>query len=248
MATGGGSDRGSEREPGRTRRRTLEPAPRPGARYSRLVGLAFLVLILVAFINLLTTRDTGTIGLDAVETDLPLPEFAVPVAIGPLDGDANVFQDDCATSENPCPADSRRTPACEVRLAGAIRVCDYFDRPLVLSFWFTRGGDCEGQQDVVSAVYERYRGRVNFLSIDVRDDRDDVRALVRERGWKMPVGYDRDGAVSNVYRVGGCPTFVYAYPGGILEGASIGELNPRQLEAKVSGLLRASLRKTATDD
>jgi thiol-disulfide isomerase/thioredoxin len=248
MATGGGSDRGSEREPGRTRRRTLEPAPRPGARYSRFVGLAFLVLILVAFINLLTTRDTGTIGLDAVETDLPLPEFAVPVAIGPLDGDANVFQDDCATSENPCPADSRRTPACEVRLAGAIRVCDYFDRPLVLSFWFTRGGDCEGQQDVVSAVYERYRGRVNFLSIDVRDDRDDVRALVRERGWKMPVGYDRDGAVSNVYRVGGCPTFVYAYPGGILEEASIGELDPRQLEAKVSGLLRASLRKTATDD
>ena len=35
----------------------------------------------------------------------------------------------------------------------------------------------------------------------------------------MPVGYDRDGAVSNLYRVGGCPTLVYAYPGGILERA-----------------------------
>ena len=243
------SDRDSERPvPGRTGRRTLEPAPKPGARYSRFVGLAFLVLVVVAFVNLLTTRDSGTIGIDAVETDLPLPEFAVPVATGPLDGDANVFQDDCATSENPCPEGSRRTPACEVRVAHAIRVCDFFDRPLVISFWFTRGGDCEGQQDVVSAVYQRYRGRVNFLSIDVRDDRDEVRDLVRERGWKMPVGYDRDGAVSNVYRVGGCPTFVYAYPGGILEGASIGELGPRQLEAKVRGLLRASRRKAAADD
>ena len=249
MAPGARGDRGSERpSPRRTARRTLEPAPRPGARYSRFVGLAFLVLIVVAFVNLLTTRDTGTIGFDRVETDLPLPEFAVPVAVGPLDGDANVYQDDCATSENPCPADSRRTPACEIRVAHSIRVCDYFDRPLVISFWFTRGGDCEGQQDVVSAVYRRYRGRVNFLSIDVRDDRGDVRALVRERHWRMPVGYDRDGAVSNIYRVGGCPTFVYAYPGGILESASIGELSPRRLEAKVRALLRASRRKAAADD
>ncbi len=118
----------------------------------------------------------------------------------------------------------------------------------MISFWFTKGGDCEGQQDVVSAAYERYRGRVNFLSIDVRDDRDTVRDLIRERRWKMPVGYDHDGAVSNIYRVGGCPTFVYAYPGGILEGASIGQLGPRALEAKVNSLLRASRRKAAADD
>ena len=131
--------RGPERPlPGRTGRRTLEPAPKPGARYSRFVGLAFLVLIVVAFINLLTTRDTGTIGLEAIETELPLPEFAVPVAAGPLEGDANVYQDDCATSENPCPKDARRTPACEIAPANAIRVCDYFGRPLVISFWFTR--------------------------------------------------------------------------------------------------------------
>ncbi len=234
--------------PGRAGRRTLEPAPKPGARYSRFVGLAFLVLIVVAFVNLLTTRDTGTIGLEAIETDLPLPEFAVPAAAGPLDGDANIYQDDCATSANPCPRDARRTPACEIARAGAIRVCDYFGRPLVLSFWFTKGGDCEGQQDVVSAVSKRYRGRVNFLSIDVRDDRDTVRDLIRERRWRMPVGYDHDGAVSNLYRVGGCPTFVYAFPGGILDAASIGELGPRALEAKVRSLLRASRRKTATDD
>ena len=40
----------------------------------------------------------------------------------------------------------------------------------------------------------------------------------------MPVGYDRDGAVASLYRVGGCPTFAYVYPGGTLESASIGKL------------------------
>jgi hypothetical protein len=249
VGPGGAGERDGERPtPGRAARRTLEPVPKPGARYSRFVGLAFLALIVVAFINLLTTRDTGTIGLEQIDTDLPLPEFAVPVAASPLDGDANIYQDDCASSQNPCPPDERRTPACEIARHEAIRVCDYFDRPLVISFWFTKGGDCESQQDVVSRVYERYRGRVNFLSIDVRDDRDTVRDVIRERGWKMPVGYDHDGAVSNIYRVGGCPTFVYAYPGGILEGASIGQLGPRALEAKVNALLRASRRKAAADD
>lgn len=228
-------------------RRTLGPAPRPGSRYSLFVGFAFLVIIALAFINLVTTRDTGTLGLDRETDNLPLPEFAVPVALSDLEGDANIAQDDCETSELPCPQDARRTPACRVRGADVIRICDLFDRPLVISFWFTRGGDCESQQDVVSEVYRRYRGRVNFLSLDVRDDRDTVRDLVRERRWQMPVGYDHDGAVSNLYRVGGCPTFVYAYPGGILEDASIGTLTVAELDSKVEDLLRASRAQTATD-
>ena len=240
-------DGSGKRSRGAAPRRTLGPSSRPGARYSLFVGLAFLALIILAFVNLITTRNAGTIGLGQEKTALPLPEFAVPAAAGALEGDANIAQDDCATSENPCPADARRTPACDVAGADVIRVCDYFDRPLVISFWFTRGGDCESQQDVVSAVYERYRGRVNFLSIDVRDDRDAVRALIRERGWKMPVGHDRDGAVSNIYRVGGCPTFLFAYPGGILESAAIGELGIGELSERVGALLRASRRKAAAD-
>ncbi len=227
-------------------RRTLGPAPKPGSRYSIVVGLLFLALIIVAFINTITTRDSGTLGLDEERSDLPLPEFAVPAVGSDLEGDANIYQDDCATSELPCPADAVRTPACRVGLPGAIRVCDLFDRPLVISFWFTRGGDCETQQDVVSAVSERYRGRVNFLSLNVRDDRDQVRALARERGWTMPVGHDRDGAVSNIYRVGGCPTMVFAYPGGILERASIGELGAPALSRRVDRLLADSRRRAAS--
>jgi thiol-disulfide isomerase/thioredoxin len=229
-------------------RRTLGPAPKPGSRYSIIVGLLFLALIVVAFANNLATRDSGTLGLDEENTDLPLPEFAVPAALGGLEGDANVYQDDCDTSELPCPEDAERTPACRVELQEVIRVCDLFDRPLVISFWFTRGGDCETQQDVVSSVSERYRERVNFLSLNVRDDRDQVRSLIRERGWSMPVGHDRDGAVSNIYRVGGCPTFVFAYPGGILERATIGELDAAALSRSVDRLLAASRRRAAVPD
>jgi hypothetical protein len=208
-------------------------------RYSLVVGLIFAAIIVVAVLNTLENKDEGTLGLDK-EQHWPLPEFAVPNAAGPLEGDANVAQDDCETSQAPCPESARRVPACRIRTPGALRVCDFFGRPLVLSFWFSRGGNCSEQQDVVDKVYERYRDRVRFLSLDVRDDRDTVRELIRSRGWSMPVGYDHDGAVGALYRVSVCPTFAYVYPGGTLQSASIGELTERQLAAHIDRLLRAT--------
>ncbi len=216
-------------------------------RYSIAVGLIFLTVIVVATIATLNGGGSGgTLGLDRQPARWPLPEFAVPAAAGPLEGDANVAQDDCESAAVPCPQDARRAPACQIEDAGAIRICDLFGRPLVISFWFTKSGDCARQQDVVNSVYRRYRGRVNFLSLDIRDDRDTVRDLVREHGWTLPVGYDRDGAVASLFKVGGCPTFAYVYPGGTLESASIGDLTAPQLEQRLERLLAATRRAEGT--
>ena len=128
-----------------------------------------------------------------------------------------------------------------------IRVCDLFDRPLAISFWFTRGGDCLPSQDGFDEVAERYGDRVNFLSVNVRDDREEVRDIVAERGWEVPVGYDADGAVANLYRVGGCPTAALAYPGGILAGGVVGEKNfePEALGERIDELIAESRRASA---
>lgn len=208
-------------------------------RYSIVVGLFFVAVVAIAFIKGVG-GDEGTLGLEEQPERWPLPEFAVPAAAGGLEGDANIAQDDCATGSLPCPEGSRRTPACRLRTPGALRVCDLFDRPSVISFWFSKGGDCVDQQDVVDRVYARYRGRVSFLSLDIRDDREKVRELIRSRRWRMPVGYDHDGAVAGLYRVGGCPTFAYVYPGGVLQSASIGNLDVAALGAKIDRLLGAT--------
>ena len=210
-------------------------------RYSVLVGLLFLAVIVVATVNTLENGGGGqTLGLDHFPARWPLPEFAVPAGAGRLEGDANVAQDDCEAAEIPCPEDARRAPACRIKTRGAIRVCDFFERPLVISFWFTKGDGCAEQQDVVQAVYHRYRERVGFLSLDIRDSRDTLRELIRQHGWTMPVGYDRDGAVGSLYAVGGCPTFAYVYPGGTLQDASIGDLTAAELGDRIDRLLAAT--------
>jgi len=214
-------------------------------RYSIIVGLIFVGIVVVALIGGVPNGG-GTLGLDEQPARWALPEFAVPDAAGKLEGDANIAQDGCAVATLPCPAGSRRTPACQVDTPGSIRVCDLFAQPAVISFWFSKGGDCVDQQDVVDSVYSRYRGRVRFLSLDIRDGREPVRELIRERGWRMPVGYDRDGAVASLYRVGGCPTFAYVYPGGALESASIGNLDAAGLSERIERLLRATRRAEAS--
>jgi thiol-disulfide isomerase/thioredoxin len=232
----GAGQGGADKEPDRPRRAPI---------YSLIVGMVFIALIAVAGINTISTKDKGVLGATN-EGDAPLAQFAVPDARTGVSGDANIAQDDCDSARIPCPEGNRRTPACRVDVRGAIRVCDLFDRPLVLSFWFTRGGDCEDQEDVFEQAYRRYTGRVNFLAIDVRDSDSEVKKLIAERHWTHPIGLDRDGALSNLYRVGGCPTFVYAYPGGILQATSIGQLDDADFDAKIERLIAASKQRAET--
>ena len=209
-------------------------------RYSLLVGLIFLALIVVATIHTLNGPGEDILGLDEQPPRWPIPEFAVPAAAAQLEGDANVYQDDCGSSSLPCPQGSQRVSACRITTAGAIRVCDLFGRPLVISFWFGTSNECEREQDVVSTVAGRYRGRVNFLSLDSLDSRGSVRELVARHRWQMPVGFDRDGAVAALFKLAACPTFAYVYPGGTLQSAGIGYLGVGGLSHHVGELLNAT--------
>ena len=71
---------------------------------------------------------------------------------------------------------------------------------------------------------------VNFATIFfTHKERGEVRALVEERGWRQPVGIDRDGAVANLYGVGGCPTTVFARQGGKVATVKLGNLTEDEL-------------------
>ena len=61
----------------------------------------------------------------------------------------------------------------------------------------------------------------------------------------MPVGWDRDGAVSNIYRIGVCPTVAFAFPGGVFQSAEIGDgaLEPEALADRVDELIAESRKR-----
>ena len=139
----------------RTRRLRKGPAERPRRTtiYSLIVGLAFIALIAVAGINTISTKNKGVLGATN-EGDLPLAQFAVPDARTGAERRREHRPGRLRRGAHPLSVRrARGRPPARSSVPGAIRVCDLFDKPLVLSFWFTRGGDCEDQEDVFERAY-----------------------------------------------------------------------------------------------
>jgi hypothetical protein len=196
------------------------PPPRPPAgtsRYTWIVGVLALAALAYITLNTLGTEKPGSRG---VPNGKPLPPFAVPLAISKLEGDAQV--------------DPKK--ACHVRGSDVLNSCQLAEQgPVVLAFFATRSKRCEDQVDVLERVRARFPD-VGFAAVSVRGDRGDVRRLVQKRGWRMPVGYDHDGAVANAYAVAICPTITFAGSGGKVADTSFKLLGEAALTQRVEAL------------
>lgn len=216
--------------------RPEERPTRPGAaavaattpRYLWVVGVAALVLVAVLVVN--TLQDGPGRGARGVPDGDVMPPFAVPLALSDLDGDANY-----ATEAGAGEAGDR--PACDVRGPEILNGCALRERgPLVLAFFATRGDRCIAELDAMERARRQVPG-VQFAAVAIRGDRDELRSLVRDHGWGFPVGYDRDGALANVYHVQVCPQLTFARRGGRVTETTFGDVPAGDLVIKARRLL-----------
>jgi hypothetical protein len=202
--------------------------PRPGNKYAWAVGIVA-VMGLAVLLFAQTIPNSGE-GLRGPEPGSRLKAFAAPSALGALEGDANVCQ------REPCPKQAGARPACELVSRQVVNLCELRRKPLVLTFVFDRGADCYPQVDRTERL-KRSLGEVQFATVFFsRKERDDIRRLVEARGWTQPVGVDEDGAVANLYGVGGCPTTIFARSGGRVVDTELGNLTEEALRRKAEQL------------
>ena len=186
------------------------------SRPAFIAGLVALAVIAYITFNSLSTEGPGSRG---VPEGRDLPPFAVPLALSGLEGDANVSE-----------------RACRVRGPDVLNVCELAERgPVVLAFFAEPSDRCDDEIDLLDRIRPRYP-RVQFAAVAIRGDRDDLRRRVRERGWRLPVGHDRDGAVANAYAVAVCPTITFAARGGEIQGTAFGSQTERELAAELEEL------------
>lgn len=198
-----------------------------GNRNGWWVGILVFGIMVYILLNGLSTEGPGSLGPRVGER---MPDFAAPLIESSLDGDANL-----ATAGNL--GDAGPVPACQVD-GPVLNICRLRSgAPVVLGFYFTRS-DCAGSFDELQELQGRFPA-VRFAGMVVRGDRDDARKTVRERGWTFPIGYDRDGAVANVYGIAVCPEVVLAYPGGEVRRTVAGDA-AGVLETQVELLVEAS--------
>jgi len=169
-------------------------------------------------------------GLEGPERGTTLKAFAAPSALGDVEGDANVCQ------RRPCPDQAGGQPACSLTSEEVVNLCRLREKPLVLTVIFDRGADCYPQVDRTERVRADFRD-VNFATLFFTDkERSEIRNLVEARRWRQPVGIDRDGAVANLYGVGGCPTTIFAGEGGKVVDTQLGNLTEEELRRRAAAL------------
>jgi hypothetical protein len=202
--------------------------PRASNKYAWLVGI--LVLMGLGLLLFAQTLPNQGEGLQGPEKGSRLKAFAAPLALGNVEGDANVCQ------REPCPGQAGSRPACSLTSEEVLNLCELRKKPLVLTVIFDRGADCYPQVDRTERV-RRDLADVNFATLFfTRKERDEIRRLVQARGWRQPVGVDRDGAVTNLYGIGGCPTTVFARAGGEVVDTKLGNLTEDELRRRAAAL------------
>jgi hypothetical protein len=217
----------------------VRPAPpRPPARASTYTWILGVVVILALAYITLNTFKTEAPGSRGVTPGKPLPPFSMVLATSTrtceVGGDARPC--DANVAAKPGSGAEGRRPACEVRAPDLLNSCELAERgPVALAFVATGSQRCEDQVDVMQEVKARHPA-VQFAAVAVRGDVAALRRTIRERGWTIPVGYDHDGAVSNLYAVGICPTITFARRGGRVESTSLGRLDAPALERRLRAI------------
>ena len=213
-------DEGDMEAERRERERKAPGPPRPGGRYTWVVGVAALVVIVVVAFNSLPNAGRGYRG---PQEGKRIPVFAAPLAASDAEGDANVKQD---SGDDEAGND---TPACDVELPGVLTACELFaDKPLVLAL-SVPAADCERQLEAMEALsYERRD--LQFAAVVSGRLRDTVRDVVERTGVTFPVAVDQDLAVFNLYRVVYCSTAVTDRGGRLREFRANHPLSAEELE------------------
>jgi hypothetical protein len=186
------------------------PPRRTTPRYGGYVGLLALLIIVLITINTIVTKPNGVKGLASGEQ---APPFAVPLALGNLNGDAD-------TATRPNEGAAGRVPACKERGTQILNICQLYEGAPVVLALFVDGGSCPDVLDEMQALAPSFPG-VRFAGVALKGDRGKLRKLIRTHRLSLPIGIDSDGALAALYKVGTCPQVSFLYPGGEVQGGAL---------------------------
>lgn len=215
-------DAAVEQQRRRSQRRQL-PQPVIDTRpYRWAIGIFGIALVIVISVVEFATHGAANAG---VQPGHKLIQFAAPIATSNLVGDVQL--------DDPC-----RFGTFEGR---AVNTCVLEKRgPLVIAFFVPGVSVCEREVDTLQQLSTRFRS-VQFVAVAASSSQATTAKDVRSHHWTIPVAYDRDGALAELYGVELCPMLELAERGGVVRSLLFGDnwATSAKLAGKVSALVGA---------
>ena len=140
-------------------------------------------------------------------------------------------------------AEDRRAPDFTAYDAdgNAVRLSDYFGKPLVLNFWASWCGPCKSEMPDFEEACAQYGGDIHFMMVNSTDGSretvDTASAYLADNGYTFPAYFDTDFEASTAYGVTGLPTTFFIDSEGDLVAYARGALNAETLQTGIDMLL-----------
>ena len=114
--------------------------------------------------------------------------------------------------------------------ASSLALDDLRGRPTVLSFWTTWCPYCLRQTPVMVEAFARVADEsIQFVGIDVQEDRNTVATYLAQHQIEYPILLDEQGSIAAQYAVQGYPTTYFLDSDNRIVARNIGALTGEQL-------------------
>jgi len=124
---------------------------------------------------------------------------------------------------------------------GQVTLSDLHGQVVVINLWAAWCPPCRAEMPAFENVFQAYKDQgVVILGVNatIQDDEQSAAAFVQEYNLSFPIPLDRNGAVSDLYALGGLPTTFFIDRQGVIRSVVVGgPLNEVTIRSQIEELL-----------
>jgi cytochrome c biogenesis protein CcmG/thiol:disulfide interchange protein DsbE len=109
--------------------------------------------------------------------------------------------------------------------------------PVIVNVWAAWCVPCKAEAPELASAAAAHGGTIQFLGVDVLDNRDDARRFIATYGWSYPSVFDAAHAIPTSLGHGGQPVTLFYDASGALVGSVDGQISSDRLDQGIRDLL-----------
>lgn len=123
---------------------------------------------------------------------------------------------------------------------GEIKLSDLFGRPVIINFWATWCAPCRKEMPLFVEAYDAYKADgLEIVAVNLQEGKSIASKFADDYGMDFTVAIDRDGELSDAYRLLGLPTTYFIGRDGVIRSIFTGPFESEERGTNVQAAIES---------